>query len=379
MEIEDVVGAGLDEWELLVRFLPEGWQKQARERGALRRQGRKFASIEALLRTLLIHLAEGCALKETATRARLAGLADISGVGVWKRLRQSGEWLRWMSEGVMRQWVARLPGDLLPGPRRLRLVDATAISEPGSTGSDWRIHYAVELGTLQCDFVEVTDVGEGETFQRFPVAKGDLLVADRGYAHRGGIAHVVGGGGDVLVRMNLATLPLETESGKPLHLLRRLETLRVGQVGEWPCWVAPEGNRGERIAARVCAVKRSRAATELARRAVLRTASRKGKRLQADTLKACAYVFVLTTVPSHHLRAESILEVYRGRWQVELVFKRLKTILRLSHLPKQDPQGARAWLHGKLLVAFLVEALIHAGESFFPWGYPLEPQRTGEQ
>ena len=43
----------------------------------------------------------------------------------------------------------------------------------------------------------------------------------------------------------------------------------------------------------------------------------------------------------------------------------------LGHLKKIDPRGARAWLQGKLFVAFLVEMLIVHAESFFPWGYPL--------
>jgi hypothetical protein len=54
-----------------------------------------------------------------------------------------------------------------------------------------------------------------------------------------------------------------------------------------------------------------------------------------------------------------------------LVFKRLKTLLHLGHLRKTDPDAARAWIHGKLLVAFLIEALLQCGESFFPGGYPL--------
>lgn len=215
---------------------------------------------------------------------------------------------------------------------------------------------------------------EGETFRRFPVTSGDLLLGDRIYANRRGIEHVVCHGGDVLVRMNLTNLPLEEESGKPLPLLRRLGTLRIGEVGEWPCWIAPKG--AERIAARVCAVKRDRIATQLACKKLLRRESRKGEKLRPETLESCAYVFVLTTVPAERISAESLLEIYRGRWQVELAFKRLKSILELSHLPKQDPQGSRAWLHGKLLVAFLVEALVHAGNSFSPWGYPFETRDT---
>ena len=174
--------------------------------------------------------------------------------------------------------------------------------------------------------------------------------------------------------MNLTNLPLQTESGKPLALLRRFETLPIGEVGEWRGWIVPP--KGDRIAARVCALKRSREATQLARKKLRRRASGKGQEVRPETLKSCAYAFVLTTVPRERLRATSLLELYRGRWQVQLAFERLKSILALSHLPKQDPQGARAWLHGKRLVAFLVEALIHAGESFFPWGYPLEPPRS---
>src|SRR5450759_4390116 len=68
------------------------------------------------------------------------------------------------------------------------------------------------------------------------------------------------------------------------------------------------------------------------------------------------------------------LEMYRGRWQIEIAFKRLKSVIGLGHLRKTDSEGAKAWLHGKLLVAFLMEALIAAGERFFPWGYPLSPE-----
>ena len=45
----------------------------------------------------------------------------------------------------------------------------------------------------------------------------------------------------------------------------------------------------------------------------------------------------------------------------------------MGHLKKVDPQGAKAWLQGKLLVAILIEALISLAERFFPWGYPLAP------
>ena len=67
--------------------------------------------------------------------------------------------------------------------------------------------------------------------------------------------------------------------------------------------------------------------------------------------------------------ASSIADLYRCRWQIELVFKRMKSILGLGHLPKKDPASARAWLHGKLLTSLLVERVIQAANVTSPWGY----------
>ena len=372
-DLEEAIAYDVGDWELLVRFLPAGWQQKARELGALRR-AKGFADAGSLLRTLLIHLAGGHSLKETALRASDGAVANVSSVAIWKRLRHAGDWLRWMAQGVMRTWVERLPRAVFPASYRVRLVDATSISEPGSTGSDWRIHYAVDLNTLQCDCVQVTDVEHGaESLKRFSVAPGDLLIGDRAYATRAGIAHVVGRGGDVLVRLPLTNLPLETAGGKPFRLLKKLRTLRVGQVGDWTCWTKPERPGEQPVALRVCALKKSRTAAEQARRKVRQDAIKQGRESRPETIEAARYVFVVTTLPRNVLSAEDVLEIYRGRWQIELVFKRLKSILGLGHLPKHDPQGATAWLHGKLLVAFLVEAIIHAGDALFPCGYPIAP------
>ena len=170
-------GKGLGEdWEVIVGCLPDGWEEQARLTGALRRT-RRFGNPERLLRTLLIHLAEGCSLRETAVRAQQGGLAAVSDVAVMKRLRASEEWLRWMAfEIIGAHRDLRLP----PGAKghRVRLVDATTVSEPGSTGTDWRLHYALELTTLSCDFFELTDVHGGEGYTRLPVSPGDLILGD---------------------------------------------------------------------------------------------------------------------------------------------------------------------------------------------------------
>ena len=74
--------------------------------------------------------------------------------------------------------------------------------------------------------------------------------------------------------------------------------------------------------------------------------------------------------------ASKILEWYRLRWQIELAFKRLKSLAQLGHLPKYDDESSRAWLYGKLFVALLTDKLARIGRDFSPWGYLLQPVRA---
>ena len=119
---------------------------------------------------------------------------------LFKRLRAAEEWLRWLAaeERVLLGQQAPVTS------RRLRAVDATVVSEPGSTGTDWRIHYAINLTSLQCDFFELTDVTGGETWRRFPVEAGDILLGDRVYANPPGVAHVLAAQGEVVVNVDHA-------------------------------------------------------------------------------------------------------------------------------------------------------------------------------
>lgn len=357
-----------DDFDYLVRLLPAGWEEQAKTLGALRRC-RKIPDARTLLRVLLIHLAEGCSLRETAVRASQGGVVEVSDVAIMDRLRQSAEWFRWMSGELMKAWDIRPPAKVFGPNRRVRIVDGTRVKEPGPTGSSWCIHYSIGLPSLRCDELSVHDVhGNGETFTRFLVRPGDLFLGDRVYGVRPGIFHVVHGGGDVLVRFAMSNLSLQKPNGHGFDLLRHLRTLRGTRIGDWPVCIHWEN---ETIEGRVCALKKSRQATERAQQQLRRESQKSGSKPRPETLEAAGYLFVFTTVRQKTLCSTNVLEMYRGRWQIELVFKRLKSILALGHLRKTDPQAGLAWIEGKLFVAFLVESLIRYAETFFPWGYPL--------
>jgi hypothetical protein len=357
-----------DDYEYLKTFFPEGWEEKAKELGALRRC-RKMPDAGTLLRVLLMHLAEGCSLRETAVRAKTGGLIELSDVAIMDRLRSSGEWFRWMNAEMMKKWIRRQPGRVYGEAWNVRLIDGTRIKEPGPTGSSWCLHYSIGLPSLTCDEMHLMDKhGSGETFKRFDVKPGDLFMGDRAYGVPPGIRHVVDGGGAVLVRFAWNLLPLFAEGRRRFDLFKRLRSLEGVKPGDWP--VALRNGETE-IEGRLCAIKKSRQATERAVGLARRKSRKNGVRVMPETLEAAGYVFVFTTVDGGRLNASNILEMYRGRWQIEVVFKRLKSIMALGHLRKTDPTSAKSWIYGKLFVALLTEALLREGESFFPWGYPI--------
>ena len=247
------------------------------------------------------------------------------------------------------------------------MVDATHIREPGSTGTDWRLHYVLQLPSLECDFFEVTDHSEGETYKRLPVLPGDLILGDRAYSRREGVAHVLDAGGDVLVRLNQGNMRLREEGGAPFRLLEHLRTLQAYVPGEWTCHFELAGRRYD---VRLCAVRKSEAAEVRSRTLVLRKARKHGQQARPETVEAAGYVFVLTSLEQEFSAAE-VLDLYRARWQVELAFKRMKSLFHAGHVPKFDPVTARAWIYAKLLTVLLIERLGEEARYFSPWGFPI--------
>lgn len=354
-----------DDWPIICTFLPKGWQEMARSSGALRR-ARDIPNAESLLRLLLMHVANGYSLAETAARAGELGM-NLSAVAVFKRLRASEEWFRWLAEQQRSGQRVAVESQGRP----VRIVDATTVSEPGSTGTDWRVHYVVNLANLQCDFFELTDVKGGETLRRIPVRAGDIMMGDRIYSTPVGAAHVQAAKADLLVRLNRQSLPLYAGSEKQLEVLPLFRSLRIGQIKEWDTAVKhPDGGR---ITGRLIALKRSTEATRLARHRLTINASKKQKKVSPESWEAAQYFFVWTTL-GRSFAALPVLELYRLRWQIELAFKRMKSIMGLGHLPKKDPASARAWLHGKIFASLLVERMVETADTFSPWGYGLDSE-----
>jgi hypothetical protein len=261
-----------------------------------------------------------------------------------------------------------------PLGRRVRLVDATTLSHPGSKGADWRLHASDDLARGVIDAVEGTDGRGGEHLGRVQLAAGDLVVADRGYAHEQRLLEAIHAGVDVLVRVGHSAVPLVDDSGAPVDPLafaarKRPAAGRPPRVESRVVYLRADATRARAL--RLVVVRKSVAATERERERVRRESSRKGNVPTQRTWNACRFTFLLTSVVASEADDATIANLYRLRWQIELMFKRWKSLLGLARLRADDPDLAQAYIYAKLIAALVADRMTRQWRAFSPYGVPI--------
>jgi hypothetical protein len=157
---------------------------------------------------------------------------------------------------------------------------------------------------------------------------------------------------DLVVRIHPATFPLETEAGTPFHVLRWLRQ-RGDTEREWHGWCRWAG---QRYPVRLVAAKLPPTATRRARGRARRKAQKAARRITAPTLAVAGWLLLITTLDASTWSLAEVLYVYRARWQVELVFKRMKQLLRLNQIRSQHATSVEATVRALLIAWALQES-----------------------
>ena len=202
---------------------------------------------------------------------------------------------------------------------------------------------------------EATGVKGGETLKRFPLQSGQLALVDRGYSNGPGIASAVKKGADVLGRLNRGAMPLYGRDGERIDVMEYLRSLKGRRTEERPAEIRTEQN-GEKIVipVRLIAVRLPKDKAEEARK---RVRKEYGRKTSAEMLEAAGYVVLYTTVPKTRMSAANCVELYRLRWQVELLFKRWKSICGLDELPNFIEDTVLSWVLTKTLLLLIIESM----------------------
>lgn len=332
--MQSIDPSGSLSWECARTFLPFDLDELATSSGALeRRRGVKGG--ESLLRTMLLYGLPKSTLALSSRLAREANLAQMSPEALFKRLIKAEPMLR---STFLHLLSHTMSAESLFAGYRLLSVDATALCGPGATGTDQRLHVVYDLGKAFPLSVDLTDARGGETLARHSsFGFGDLVLGDRGYGQGSGLTKALRSGAHLLVRFEFENLRLLTDEDEKIWPEQAELCVPDSGAAEicvyLPDWPAPLRAIGER--------------------------NPKGE-----------VVWLLTDLGPDELGLNQARNLYSRRWQIELFFKRLKSLLDLDELPSRDGPMARPWIWAKLILAALAVLMTH--ERFSPWGRPLQ-------
>jgi hypothetical protein len=331
-------------WDVLGRFLPFDLDSFAVEHGALRRR-RGVQDGASLMQLCLLCGLPKMKFERAADLAKEANLAELSGVALFKRFCNSEAMLESAFSHVLGHSLDRQ--ERFAGYRILA-VDGTSLCGPGAKHTDQRLHVVYDLGRGMPLSVEMTNNRGGETLRRHSsFGKGDLILGDRIYGNGPGVRHALNLGARVLVRCELESLRIMDENG-----------LKI-----WPEPAKAQVPKNGSI--------------ELA---AFLPGDDRPLRLIGERNRKGVVVWLLTDLTPNELPRDQARALYMRRWQIELFFKRLKSLLDLDELPSRDGPSARPWIWAKLLLAALLVLVSH--ERFSPWEQPqgesLAGLRTGD-
>jgi hypothetical protein len=345
-----------EDWEYVRTLLPSDLEESARKNNALLRC-RNVPDAVALIRMALAYAVSDLSLKDVAAWASALDVAQITGPGLFYRLREAESWLEHVLGRVLAEQAPQAVGGW-----PIRVVDATVINGPGKKPVQWRAHVQIDPATGGFRAVELTDNSGGEKLSRHRFRAGEVVLGDRAYATARGVHAVREAGAHVIARFNPGNLRTCDRQRRRVHLAEKeAEVPPVGAVQY--CLlipVPPKATKSHKI------WDSAKAIAWIPVRAI------------AARTRPGEVIWILTTIDASHLPAIAVMGMYRLRWQIELLFKRLKSLLHLDTLPSREGPTAKSWMLARLIAAGLAQRLVQPSGPLFPWGYELRSNSRTE-
>jgi hypothetical protein len=330
------------QWESeVLPQLPQEVEEAAKRLKAFVRV-RQVASATDLLRALLVYALGELAWRQLGAWAVLVGLGNLCEKAWRKRLARAAAWIVWLLGELIgnAQRPSWLPATLTS---HIYLVDASWLRVVGGTGDDLRLHLAYDLLAGRMQQVWVTDHHCAESVPSELAQPSTIVVADSGY-RKACLLTVLCNGGDGIFRRCPLQLRLEEEHGEVIDLRAKVKGVGNGQSVNVQGWVS-QGAGQPRYQVRVVLYHLPEAQAHEARCKKQARAKAKGKQPREETLWWAQWVVLVTTLPAQQWPDDLVLLLYRARWQIELIFKRLKTFLEMHRLRSKHLERAQDLVH----------------------------------
>lgn len=323
-----------------------------------------------LLRLALIYGPGGHSLRMAAALAEAAAVARLSDVALMKRVSGAADWLEALCNDRLLQLNQSAPPRCQDGASHgaaahIRIRDATVIPAQGQ-GLSYMLHLSYDPGSSRIVDLTVTPRPLAEDLTRLEPESGDLVIADRAYPTPDSIRSLREKGCELLLRLSWRRLRLQDADGQIIDWHELLGQAKTEVIDKPVFIVRPKGTF-QPVPMRLVLLPKPEKAAIKARQKVKREAARRQSKWQDQRTKDAAdCLILLTSLSPEQASPERLRELYAMRWQIELAFKRMKSILDMAKLPVKNPKLARAWLYAHLLLALLADDIRTAADAIPP-------------
>jgi len=327
---------------------------------------RKFTPISLAMTFVL-----GFLNNPRSTAADLAGSAaqadvDVSPQAIEKRFTpELAEFFEKLFRSATKKIVASSEtlAPLLERFTKVILIDSSSMTLPesqqerfqGTGGKNGSGKAALKLqteldlrsGALGVEIEQGKDPDGASSRQTIAFTPGSLRIADLGYFSIPVFAAIAAAKAFFLSRIQHTTIVW-------------INSERMGNIVAWlnqqaepmvDCWI--EIGAKDRLDCRLIAWKVPPDQVNRRRRRARTEAVRRGRQVTAATLAACEWTFMITNASEDQLSTKEIIVLYRSRWQIELLFKRWKSIGLIAELSGKNDTVQMVRLWAKLCAALI--------------------------
>ena len=242
---------------------------------------------------------------------------------------------------------------------------------PGSKGAASSANCKVQLcyeylqGSISFfDIVPGTTSDNGYTSYLPDMLKpGDLLITDLGYFCLNTFKRIAESKAYFLSRFHAGTCLYDAQTLAPIDLCSVLNAIEA-PTHEIDVFMGAE--KHNRIGCRLICLRLSKELAEQHRRRHKQNARRKGRTVNPRYLFLSGWIVMITNAPSHWLPTNIVRPFYSLRWQIELIFKQLKSVLAIHHVTTKNKNRLYCHVLGKLIMAVILHK-IHANLNIRLW------------
>ncbi len=235
--------------------------------------------------------------------------------------------------------------------KEIYAIDATNFSSQGSKGTVMRVHTKFSLSNCINSKAIITDEHTAESLCLFKVKPNALYIADRAYGKSKQLSYLYENHADFLIRIspNLIQLYTSANCTKRIDFKSLMHKKKFSKT----CFFKFNGVCKK---VRLIGVMIPEEKHTAAEKKVRRISQRKQNKISISTIEYSKWMFLITSL-NRNFKTDNLIKMYLDRWQIELLFKRSKTLLNFHKIRRSSCSYRTSVVYAWMGLAMLLSKL----------------------